>query len=77
MCPAKGAFVHPERTAGRNAPGQHLAAHAPAQHHSVQLRWHVNFGLIATDGLPNLQRLGGYVDEAFDKLERCVEQIGG
>ena len=37
----------------------------------------MNFGLIATDGLPNLQRLGGYVDEAFDKLERCVEQIGG
>ena len=37
----------------------------------------LNFGLIATDALPNLQRLGGYVDEAFDELERCVEQIGG
>jgi diacylglycerol O-acyltransferase / wax synthase len=37
----------------------------------------LNFGLIASDALPNLQRLGGYVDEAFDELERCVEQIGG
>ena len=35
------------------------------------------FGLIATDALPNLQRLGTYIDEAFDELERCVEQIGG
>ncbi len=37
----------------------------------------LNFGLIASDALPNLQRLGGYVDDAFDELERCVEQIGG
>jgi diacylglycerol O-acyltransferase / wax synthase len=37
----------------------------------------LNFGLIASDALPNLQRLGAYVDEAFDELERCVEQIGG
>ena len=37
----------------------------------------LNFGLIASDALPNLQRLGSYVDEAFDELERCVEQIGG
>ena len=37
----------------------------------------LNFGLIATDALPNLQRLGSYVDEAFDELERCVEQMGG
>jgi diacylglycerol O-acyltransferase / wax synthase len=35
------------------------------------------FGLIATDALPNLQRLAGYVDEAFDELEKCVAQIGG
>ena len=37
----------------------------------------LNFGLIASDALPNLQRLGTYVDEAFDELERCVAQIGG
>ncbi len=37
----------------------------------------LNFGLIASDGMPNLQRLGAYVDEAFDELERCVEMIGG
>jgi hypothetical protein len=30
------------------------------------------FGLIATDELPNLERLGAYVDEAFDELEQSV-----
>jgi hypothetical protein len=38
---------------------------------------HLNFGLIATDALPNLTRLGAYVDDAFDELERCVERMGG
>ncbi len=31
------------------------------------------FGLIATDELPNLQRLGDYVDEAFTELEQSVQ----
>lgn len=31
------------------------------------------FGLIATDELPNLQRLGGYVREAFTDLEKSVQ----
>ncbi len=30
------------------------------------------FGLIATDELPNLERLGGYVQEAFTELENSV-----
>jgi WS/DGAT/MGAT family acyltransferase len=30
------------------------------------------FGLIATDQLPNLHRLGGYVQEAFAELEKSV-----
>lgn len=30
------------------------------------------FGLIATDELPNLERLGGYVEEAFTELEASV-----
>jgi len=30
------------------------------------------FGLIATDELPNLQRLGAYVEEAFTELEHSV-----
>ena len=30
------------------------------------------FGLIATDELPNLQRLGDYVQEAFTELENSV-----
>jgi WS/DGAT/MGAT family acyltransferase len=30
------------------------------------------FGLIATDELPNLERLGAYVDEAFIELEQSV-----
>ena len=30
------------------------------------------FGLIATDELPNLHRLGGYVQEAFTELEKSV-----
>ncbi len=30
------------------------------------------FGLIATDELPNLQRLGDYVQEAFTELESSV-----
>ena len=30
------------------------------------------FGLIATDELPNLQRLGDYVQEAFTELEASV-----
>jgi len=30
------------------------------------------FGLIATDELPNLQRLGTYVEEAFAELENSV-----
>ena len=30
------------------------------------------FGLIATDELPNLPRLGGYVQEAFTELENAV-----
>ena len=32
------------------------------------------FGLIATDALPNLQRLGRYIDEAFTELEDSVKQ---
>lgn len=32
------------------------------------------FGLIATDQLPNLQRLGGYVQEAFAELEESVRK---
>lgn len=36
----------------------------------------LNFGLIASDALPNLQRLGSYVAEAFEELERCVAMIG-
>jgi hypothetical protein len=37
------------------------------------------FGLIATDELPNLDRLGNYVLEAFGALEQSVlgEQQGG
>lgn len=31
------------------------------------------FGLIATDELPNLQRLGDYVQEAFSELEQSVQ----
>lgn len=31
------------------------------------------FGLIATDELPNLQRLGDYVQEAFSELEKSVQ----
>jgi len=31
------------------------------------------FGLIATDELPNLQRLGDYVQEAFTELEQSVQ----
>jgi diacylglycerol O-acyltransferase len=31
------------------------------------------FGLIATDELPNLQRLGDYVQEAFTELEKSVQ----
>jgi WS/DGAT/MGAT family acyltransferase len=31
------------------------------------------FGLIATDELPNLQRLGEYVQEAFTELEKSVQ----
>ena len=30
------------------------------------------FGLIATDELPNLDRLGTYVEEAFAELEKSV-----
>ena len=30
------------------------------------------FGLIASDELPNLQRLGAYVQEAFTDLEKAV-----
>ena len=30
------------------------------------------FGLVAADGLPDLQRLGDYVKQAFDELEDCV-----
>lgn len=32
----------------------------------------MNFGLIATDVLPNLEKLGGYVEEAFAELEQAV-----
>jgi WS/DGAT/MGAT family acyltransferase len=32
------------------------------------------FGLIATDELPNLQRLGDYIQEAFTELEQSVRQ---
>lgn len=32
------------------------------------------FGLIATDALPNLQRLGRFIDEAFTELENSVKQ---
>lgn len=32
----------------------------------------LSFGLIATDALPNLERLGDYVTEAFTELERSV-----
>lgn len=32
------------------------------------------FGLIATDELPNLQRLGDYVQEAFTELEQSVQE---
>ena len=31
------------------------------------------FGLIATDELPNLKRLGDYVQEAFEELENSVK----
>ena len=30
------------------------------------------FGLIATDELPNLERLGTYVQDAFTELEQSV-----
>ena len=32
------------------------------------------FGLIATDELPNLRRLGEYVQEAFTELENAVRE---
>jgi WS/DGAT/MGAT family acyltransferase len=32
------------------------------------------FGLIATDELPNLQRLGSYIEEAFTELEQSVRE---
>jgi diacylglycerol O-acyltransferase / wax synthase len=30
------------------------------------------FGLVADDGLPDLRRLGSYVEKAFAELEDCI-----
>ena len=35
----------------------------------------LTFGLIATDELPNLQRLAHFVEAAFDELEKSVQDM--